>query len=111
MLMEVTLPSGATVTLRDKLTARDKFAVQDAVHLSLNTATGMQDTTAGLVNDMRNALLARLIQSWTVPGVTAGADGLGELDLDDYNALAEAVEPLLSKVVQGGSPNRSTGTS
>lgn len=105
--MEVTLPSGATVTYRDKLNANDKFAVQAAIRLSLDTATGLQESSGSLVNDMRNALLKQIITAWTFPyplphmGV---GNPLGELDLDDYNALSDEVEPLLEKVV--AAPNR-----
>lgn len=106
--MIVDLPSGAKVTLRDKITAKDKFTVQNAVVLNLDTNTGLQATTAGLVNDMRNALLTRLIESWTIEGLSIPSqqkDALDELDIDDYNALTEAIEPILTKVVSGGIPN------
>jgi hypothetical protein len=106
--MDVTLPSGAVVTLRDKLTAKDKFAVQAAVHFSLDTTTGMQVSTGSILNDMRNALLKTIITSWTfgtlIPSAAA-EDTLADLDLDDYDALADAVEPLLQKVT-GSGPNR-----
>lgn len=113
--MKVELPSGAWVELRERLMANDKFTVQSAVKIELDTATGFQHTAVGLVNDMRNALLTLLIESWSfAPGVPipkdnhAGGRVIGEvLDLDDYNALSEAVEPMLMKVVTGGAPNRS----
>jgi hypothetical protein len=106
--MIVELPSGAKVTMRDKLTAKDKFAVQKAITLNIDTATGMQAVTAGVVNDQRNALLTRVIESWTVEGVgipSQQEDALDELDIDDYLELCRAVEPLLNKVVSGGVPN------
>lgn len=103
--MHVVMPSGATAELRDKLTGKDKFAVQAAIRMSLDTTTGLQDLKGSITNDMRNALLGRLVESWSLslplPGVAE--DALGEMDLDDYNALADAVEPLLQKVV--GNPN------
>ena len=105
--MQIELPSGNTVDLRDSLTAKDKFRVQSAVRLSLDTATGLQESTGGLVNDMRNALLKELITAWSfawpIPSNNLG-NPLEEMDLDDYNALADEVEPLLEKVVAG--PNR-----
>lgn len=105
--VDVTLPSNATVTLRDKLTAKDKFRVQAAIKLSLDTATGLQESSGSIVNDMRNALLVGIITGWTLdlPLPSAQASSLDDLDIDDYNALAEAVEPLLDKVVNTG-PNR-----
>lgn len=112
--MKVDLPSGGWVELREKLMAADKFSVQSAVKIELDTATGLQHTAVGMVNDMRNQLLSLLIESWSFSGVPvpkdnhAGVRTLGEiLDLDDYNALSEAVEPMLMKVVTGGTPNRS----
>jgi hypothetical protein len=107
--MDITLPSGATVTVRDKLTAKDKFAVQAAVRLSLDTATGLQESSGSILNDMRNALLKQIITAWTFDGVAIPSQNpatLDEMDLDDYNALAEGVEPMLDKVVNS-SPNRS----
>lgn len=98
--MDVDLPSGSTVKMRDKLIAKDKFAVQAAIRLSTDTATGLQETQGGLVNDMRNALLKRVIISDT----PVTDEWLSELDIDDYNALAEAVEPFMSKIIT--SPNR-----
>ena len=105
--MQVTLPSGATVDLRDKVTAKDKFAVQKSLHFSLDTQTLLQESTGGLVNDMTNALLAQLITSWSfgMPIPSVDGNSLDELDLDDYDALAEAVEPTLQKVM-GPGPNR-----
>lgn len=103
--MDITLPSGATVTLRDKLTAKDKFDVQAAIRLSLDTTTGLQESSGSLVNDMRNALLRQVILSWSFTWPLPSAGGtLDDLDLDDYNVLADAVEPMLQKVV--GGPNR-----
>lgn len=108
--MEVLLPaSGAKATLRDKLSADDRFAVQDAIRLSLDTSTGLQETAGGMVNAMRNALLARVIESWTVEGLSVPSEdpkALGQLDIDDYNALEDAVEPLMAKIIRG-IPNRS----
>jgi hypothetical protein len=107
--MDIPLPSGATVTVRDKLTAKDKFAVQAAVRLSLDTATGLQESSGSILNDMRNALLKQIITAWTFDGVAIPSQNpatLDEMDLDDYNALAEGVEPMLDKVVNS-SPNRS----
>lgn len=108
--MIVDLPvSGAKATLREKLTAKDKFAVQKAAVTTVDSTTGIQEMRgASLVNDMRNALLTRIIESWTVEGVgipSIQADALDELDIDDYLELCKAVEPLMEKIVSGGIPN------
>jgi hypothetical protein len=107
--VQITLPSGNTVDIRDALTAKDKFRVQAAVRLSLDTATGLQESSGSILNDMRNALLQQIITAWSFPGVaipSVNPNTLDEMALDDYNALAEGVEPLLDKVVNS-SPNRS----
>lgn len=115
--MDVTLPSGATVVLRDKVKAADKFAVQREITLALDTNTGLQHSALGIVNDMRNALLKRLIEKWTfdfdVPSISPlGVAVLDDLDLDDYVALQEAVEPLMQKIVGvSATPNRNAPSS
>lgn len=103
-MARIELPSGAWITYRDKLKAADKFAVQNSVHLSFGQ-DGVQEVPGGIQNTMRNALLSQIIESWSYEGVPvpaqniAGMDILGDiLDLDDYNALTEEIEPLLEKV-------------
>jgi hypothetical protein len=106
--MDVTLPSGATVVIRDRLKAKDKFAVQAAMRLSTDVTTGLQESTGNVLNEMRNALLKLVIERWSfeVPVPSVQADALDELDIDDYNALLDAVEPLMSKILTTV-PNRS----
>lgn len=114
--MEVTLPSGATVLLRDKLTAADKFAVQDQVSFSLDTTTGLQRTPMGFLNKMRNELLKLIIEKWSLDqplpkdDLRPAQEVFGAMDIDDYNALSEAVEPMLNKLT-GGNPNRGAQSS
>jgi hypothetical protein len=121
-VLNVDLPSGQKVEVRDKLKAKDRFAAQAAMRVHM-TADGEQDATGAIVNDMRNALLTSLVQSWTVTGDDGQVmpipreapvinamtgetrDVLGEMDIDDYNALADAIQPLMNKVTN--SPNRS----
>ena len=60
----------------------------------------------GMINDQRNALLGRIIEKWSfqvpVPkdnSFQAADVILGELlDLDDYQALVDAVQPLMDKI-------------
>lgn len=100
----VELPSGGWVEYRDQLKAVDRFAVQDAVMLEFR-AEGNR-ASLGMVNDQRNALLGRIIEKWSfqvpVPkdnSFQAADVVLGELlDLDDYQALADAVQPLMEKI-------------
>jgi hypothetical protein len=104
-MASVELPSGNTVEYRDQLKAMDRFAVQDAVFLEVKD--GVNRAALGFGNDIRNALLGRIIIKWSYPtpipaqvkDITAADVVIGEtMDLDDYNALAEAVQPLVDKV-------------
>lgn len=112
----VDLPSGAYVEIRDKLQARDKFATQSG--FTIEWQEGKQLMPSGVSNVMMKNLLGVLITEWGGPGLEgiaipeknlAGADILDTLDIDDYDALAEAAEPLLRKLVMPR-PNRQAGT-
>lgn len=118
--MRVSLPSGGWAEIRENLTAEDRWAVQEAIVFEIATdAAGqvnpMQRVSSATTERARQALLARVITSWSladqgipVPSQNAaGADVLGSLDLDDWDALAEAVQPLVDKANPGsGRPNR-----
>lgn len=104
-MAKVELPSGNFVEYRDQLKAIDRFAVQDAVFLEVKD--GVNRAALGFGNDIRNALLGRIITRWSynTPIPSAAADiaaadvVIGEaMDLDDYNVLADAVQPLVDKV-------------
>jgi len=95
------------VEYRDDLKAADKFAVQEAIVFDRDDS-GRSRITGGMENKMRNALLERIITAWSyeeragvpVPSRhVAKAGCIGEvMDIDDYNTLAEKVEPLLTKM-------------
>lgn len=106
------LPSGAWIDYRTDLKAADKMAVQDAVVLEYDD-TDKRKIRGGITNTMRNALLTRIITAWSFEGIPvpslniARAETIGEtMDIDDYNALAEAVAPLLDKVAFTSAPNQ-----
>jgi hypothetical protein len=93
------------VEYRDKLMSLDRFEVQEAA--LVNTGEGEQKTSfLAMQNDMRNALLGRIITSWSFPAPVPGQNGFqaadkvigGVLDLDDYAALEKAVQPLMDKI-------------
>lgn len=101
----VELPSGGWIEFRDQLKAVDRFAVQDAVMLEFRSEGNR--ASLGMVNDQRNALLGRIITAWSFDPVPIPSRNdfqaadviLGELlDLDDYQALADAVQPLMEKI-------------
>lgn len=104
-MARVELPSGNWVEYRENLKAIDRFAVQDAITMEIKD--GANHTSLGIANDIRNALLGRIITGWSFPGpfpaqakdIAAADTIIGEaMDLDDYNHLADAVQPLVEKV-------------
>ena len=109
--MRVDLPSGGYIEFRDSLKAKDKFTVQNSLKFKVKDGKE-QEVSGGITNDMRNALLAELITSWSLDAplpsadMKAGMAAVDDMDIDDYNALQEAVEPLLEKV--SFRPNRET---
>lgn len=114
-MARIELPSGAWVDIREKLMASDKFAIQESISISMD-GDANQHFTGGFINQMRNALLKEIITEWSFDGIPipeknpGGAQVLGTtLDLDDYNALSDAVEPLLLKVMNA--PNRGASAS
>jgi hypothetical protein len=115
--VKVTLPSKNWVELRDRLMAADRFAVQDAVILTI-TGADKQEIGAGITNRMRNALLCQIITGWSfegtpIPAMNAspGTDILGStLDIDDYNHLADKVQHLLDKVSFNPNPPATSGS-
>jgi hypothetical protein len=108
--MRVELPSGAWVECRDELTGGDKRRTQEAITFTIQDGQ-QQRVSAGIHNDMRVALLAGIITAWSyaedkgwpIPASNPGGSAvLDLLPIDDYNALGEAMEPLLKKVSFGG---------
>ena len=109
--MRVDLPSGGYIEFRDSLIAKDKFKVQKSLKFKVKDGQE-QEVSGGITNDMRNALLAELITAWSLGAplpsadLKAGMAAIDDMDIDDYNALQEEVEPLLEKV--SFRPNRET---
>ena len=109
--MRVDLPSGGYIEFRDSLKAKDKFTVQNSLKFKVRDGKE-QEVSGGITNDMRNALLAELITSWSLDAPLPSADmkaamaAIDDMDIDDYNKLQEEVEPLLEKV--SVRPNRET---
>ncbi len=122
--MKVELPSGETAELRDKLKAKDKFAVQGAITVMTNAQGQMSGQVSGnIMTLMETALMARLLESWSLDAPLPGshacsgctgdsslwhqhvADYIGDmLDLDDFNELESVITPLLDRVMSA--PNR-----
>lgn len=112
--MRIELPSGGWIELRDRLMAQDKMAVQAAIRVVYEPAPGddsreVRRVDGGTDDRMRVALLSRIITAWSFAGVPVPASNIADpedligstLDLDDYEAVCEAVQPLFLRVVRG----------
>ena len=109
--MRIDLPSKMAdgthnwVEYRDKLMAIDKFAVDEVATIVMGDA-GNKVSALAMRNDMRNALLGRIITAWSYPvpvpkdnNFQAADIVIGNaMDLKDYAALAKAVEPLMDEI-------------
>ena len=93
------------VEIRDTLKASDRFEVQKTARLEMKEEANLASFLE-MQNDMRNALLGRIITAWSFPvpipsqNSFAAADRIiGDLmDLDDYAVLERAVEPMMDKI-------------
>lgn len=111
-MARIELPSGAWVEYRTDLKVRDRFEVQEVAKVQVGETSNSTSFLA-MANDMRNALLARIITAWSYPVPVpaenhfAAADVIiGEtMDLDDYAALEEAIQPLMDKIGGRGAPD------
>lgn len=114
MPVKVELPSGAWVEIRDKLGAKDKWAI--GAGYNVRVENGVSILPGNLGGLQMKAFLASVITGWGGPGLDGvlipaqspeGADILDRAlsDLDDYDVLEDAVTPLFQRVQGGGRPN------
>lgn len=111
-MARIDLPSGGWVEYRDKLMAKDRFAVQAVVSVELGDAKN-RASFLEMQNDMRNALLGRIITGWSYPVPIPSADSfraadmvIGDaMDLEDYAELEKAVEPLMDLIAGRKTPD------
>ena len=104
--MRVELPSGAWVELRDKLSLQDRWAMGGGI--TITQRDGVQYLPANISDLQMKGFLGSVIEAWSFPGIPvpsqniAGADILGQVftDLDDFDALEEAVQPLFQKAAR-----------
>ncbi len=105
-MARASLPSGGWVEYRDKLKASDRFAVQAVVSVELGDGNRNRAAFLEMQNDMRNALLGRVITDWSYPVPIPANDSfraadmvIGDaMDLEDYAALEKEVEPLMELI-------------
>lgn len=94
------------VEFRDKLMALDKFAVEEVATVTVGDSGGNKVSMLAMQNDMRNALLGRVITGWSFPAPIPSANGFQAADvaigsvmtLKDYRALAKEIEPLMEEI-------------
>lgn len=103
MSKEITLPSGAQVTLKDP----KKLRVKDRKTIMKSSEVEGGDLTRAMA--LGDALIAIMIESWTfeLPLPSVKIDSLGELEMGDYDFLVEASKeaqnylfPTLSETVE-----------
>jgi hypothetical protein len=93
MSRKITLPSGATVTLKEaaELKVKDRNRIMVA---------GDEDTQAKKGIAIGNALLAAIIQDWSfdlmIPSVKV--DSIEELSISDYTMLMKETENLTKEL-------------
>jgi hypothetical protein len=95
----VDLPGAQWATIRtaDSLKRGDQRAVRKAALIDVDPQedeTARIQVSQGIEDDMRDALIARLITEWSLdlPLPVARPDILDELDLATYDALHDATE-------------------
>lgn len=93
MSKTISLPSGATVTLRD---AKD-FKQKDRVKIYDNTATDDLQTLAGGMA-MIDRILSVLIEEWSFDLIPPSIkiESLGELSIPDYDRLTDEAQSALT---------------
>jgi hypothetical protein len=109
--VRVELPSGGWAELRENLKGKDRVVAQNAVRLELD-ADGKTTVTGSTGERICEALLSRLVTGWSFeippPAISLNpTDALEDLDIDDYNALYEAVLPMVEKVTPRPNPRPS----
>jgi hypothetical protein len=92
------------VEIRTDLKVKDRLAVQEVAKVQIGE-NGNSMSMLAMQNDMRNALLGRIITAWSYDFPTPANNGfvaadiaIGEMDLDDYSTLEEAVQPYMDKI-------------
>lgn len=123
--MRVEMPSKSAdgkgsnwVEIRTELKALDRFAVQEVASVTLSDS-GNKVSMLAMQNDMRNALLGRIITAWSYPVPVPGQNNFqaadivigNAMDLDDYAVLEREVQPLMDKIEGRSLPDEKKASS
>jgi hypothetical protein len=108
--VEITLPSGATISVKDSTVPGDRFAVQDSVDMVVEDG---KTYIHGAASAQWKAFLTRVITGWSYESVPIPAVG-GSQVLDEYpqtdddiDALEDALRERYERIINRGrrSPN------
>ena len=115
--MRVELPSkhedgtNNWIEIRTDLRVKDRLAVQEVATFEIGEKSNRASLMA-MQNDMRNALLGRIITAWSFPipipannSFQAADVVIGDMDLDDYAKLEQEIQPLMDKIQGRGTPD------
>ena len=105
--MDVTLPSGQTVTLRDVFTRGDRVEAQRGLSVVVQP-DGTQRLDGATTSEVAGRILRQMITGWSFPGpwpAQAGTRELGDRILndltdDDATALEDAIDPWVKRVTR-----------
>lgn len=115
----IPLPAGedgtehwVSVRLVKDLQSGDRRAVRRAIKVDIDE-DGVSHISAGAADDMRIALLVRVITGWSfdLPLPVADPESLDRLPLDAYDALIEATEEHFKAVDFRKQASKNGGTS
>jgi hypothetical protein len=79
----------------------DRKAINQHIKVEVDMESGKRTVTAAMNDDITDAMLCRVVEKWSLPFPVPGEDPrvLGELTLEQADALAEAVQPHLKAVM------------
>jgi hypothetical protein len=101
--VEITLPSGATVTVKDNTVPGDRFAIQDSVDLVIEDDG--RRVIRGAASSQWKAFLGRVVTAWSFPVPIPSVAGLQVLDEypdkeEDADALEDALQERYERLVR-----------
>lgn len=122
-------PDGSAnwVEFRDRLSFQDRIAANSAIVFTFTADPSdpegkreIRKVTGANDERMKAALAARLITAWSFPGVPVPSQNIADpeqlldstLDLDDWDKLAEEIDPLFRRILRSGPkpPEKPAGT-
>jgi hypothetical protein len=106
--LRVELSGDHYAELREGMNGNDRRAARAAIEITINGDESRQ-FTAEMEDKIMTALLRRMILSWTLPqslprdAVSPEVAGeiIGNLPIEDVDALYDAVRPHYDRVIQG----------